>query len=105
MTIDLAVLAAIASIVVPLIGALWRFFSVVGKLERDIDRGRSERQLFKERCDSALKLHDHRIRELEQALEAALNFTPRFQRREGCTGASFLSADSPSCEVKYNEEE
>jgi hypothetical protein len=97
--VDFTLMAAIISAAAPLIAALWRFFSIVGRLEREIERGKAERKLLKERCDAALKFHDHRIRELEQALEAALNFTPRFQRDEGCTGASFLAPELSSCEV------
>jgi hypothetical protein len=92
--IDLAFLAAAASILGPLIAAIWRFFSVISRLEREIEKGRTERRLLKERTDAALRLMDHRIREVEQTLSAALDFTPRFQRDEGCsTGASFLEDD------------
>jgi hypothetical protein len=88
--IDVAFLAAAASILGPLIAAIWRFFTIISRLEREIEKGRAERRLMKERTDSALKLMDHRVRELERSLSAAIDFTPEFQRKEGCTGASFL---------------
>jgi hypothetical protein len=66
-------------------------------MERAIERANSDRRLLKEKIDGALKLHDHRLRELEQALETALDFSPKFKRDEGCTGASFL--EGGSCEI------
>jgi hypothetical protein len=93
MTIDLAVFATIASIVIPLIGALWRFFSALSRLEREIERGKAERKLLKERCDAALRFHDHRIRQVEETLEGTAGFSPQYRRDDGCTGASFLEKE------------
>jgi hypothetical protein len=91
---DLAILATLISVFAPLIAALWRFLSLLNRMERAIERGNADRRLLREKFDGALKLHDHRLREIEKALEAALDFSPEFRRGEGSTGASFLNEDS-----------
>ncbi len=93
--IDFAIVATLISVLAPLFAAVWRFFGLLNRLEKSIERANADRRLLKEKVDAALRFHDHRLRELEQTLEASLDFSPRFQRGEGCTGASFLEESCP----------
>ncbi len=98
--IDFAILATLISVFAPLLAAVWRFFSVVNRLEKAIDRANSDRRVMKEKVDAALRLHDHRLREMEQTLETAFDFSPRWKRGDDCTGASFLQEGA--CSISRN---
>jgi hypothetical protein len=99
LTIDIALISAVAVLLGTLVGALWRSFSYLAalnlrivRLEDELKEQAAALQKLRGRAGSSIQVFEFRITNLEAFLAHKHNYRPReaFPRAGDATGADFL---------------